>query len=66
MQELYEGKDFSVAYCLEAPETSRADNQRKLTLKTERAVATGLYDFLPRPPFVFSRPVANHVRRYTS
>ena len=59
VRELYEIKEFSVAFCLVANEASRAENQRILALETERAVAAGLYDFLPRPPLVFSRMAAN-------
>ena len=54
----------SVVFCLEALEISRAESQRKLAMETRGAVAAGLYDFLPRPPFVFSRRAANYVRHY--
>ena len=61
VHELYEIKEFNVAFCLEALETSvRMENQRKLTLETNEAVAAGVYDFLPYPPSVFSRPVSNY------
>lgn len=61
VHELYKIKEFNVAFCLEALETSvRMENQRKLTLETNEAMAAGLYDFLPCPPSVFSRPVLNY------
>ena len=67
VRELYVIKEFSVAFCMETLlETSRAENQRKLTLETERAVAAGLYGFLPRPPLVFFRRLVSDVVRYTS
>ena len=48
-------KEFRVAFCLETSEKSRAESLRKLTLETERAVAVGVYHFLPRPPLAPSR-----------
>ena len=52
-----------MAFCLEAHETLRVESQRKLTLETEKAVAAGAYDFLPRPPLVFSRTFRDYARR---
>ena len=64
IRELYGIREFSVAFCLEVLGTSPgAEGQRKLALNTNEAVAAGLYDFLPRPPLVFSRMAPNHVRR---
>ena len=63
LRELYGIREFTVAFCLEAYETFRVESQRKLTLETERAVAAGAYDFLPRPPLVFSRTFRGYVRR---
>ena len=63
LRELYRIREFTVAFCLEAYETLRVESQRKLTLETERAVAAGAYDFLPRPPLVFSRTFRDYTRR---
>ncbi|KAF9783228.1 hypothetical protein BJ322DRAFT_142498 [Thelephora terrestris] len=64
IRELYGIREFSVAFCLEVLGTSPgAEGQHKLALNTNEAVAAGLYDFLPRPPLVFSRMAPNHVRR---
>lgn len=52
LRELYEIRESSVAFCL--------------AIEGRRAMATGLYDFLPRPLFVFSRWVRSYVRRYTN
>ncbi|KAF9783267.1 hypothetical protein BJ322DRAFT_1110147 [Thelephora terrestris] len=65
MHSLYEIRGFSVVFCLEGSETSRAEGQRELTVETEKAVAAGLYDFLPHPPLVFFRAIANRIRQYS-
>ncbi|KAF9783246.1 hypothetical protein BJ322DRAFT_1069790 [Thelephora terrestris] len=66
LRELYEVREFSVAFCLEALQMSRAEDLRKVKLEAEVAVEAGLYDFLPRPPLVFFQKVANYVPHYTS
>ena len=65
---LHKIREFGVVFCLEAFETStsKAQSQRKLTLETKGAVAAGLYDFLPRPPCVFSRWVRNDGLHYAN
>ena len=60
---LYGIKEFSLAFCLEAPETLRVEKQRTLKASTDRAVAAGLYDFLPCPPLVFSSTITYFRRR---
>lgn len=54
VRELHDIKEFKATFCLETIE----EKLHVLTLNTEKAVAAGLYDFLPRPPLVFSRTVA--------
>jgi hypothetical protein len=66
LRDLYEVREFSVAFCLEASQMSRAEDLRKVKLEAEVAVEAGLYDFLPRPPLVFFQKVANYVPHYTS
>ena len=61
----YELKEFKVAFCLEASERSRVEELHALKVDTEKAVAAGLYDFLPCPSLVFSRAAASYVRKYT-
>jgi len=53
-------KEFKVAFCLETLGDSGAENLRRLTLETGRAAEIGLYDFLPRPPLVFSCPITKY------
>lgn len=55
VRELYEIKECQVVFCLDALDESREALLHLLALKTERAVAAGLYDFLPCSPLVFSR-----------
>ena len=64
MREFLVTKHWKMAFCLEMSERSRAENLRRFTLGTERAVAAGVYDFLPSPPLVFSRTAVKH-GRYT-
>ena len=66
LRDLYRIRKFSVVFCLEAVETSRAEGHRDLALVTKEAVTAGLYDFLPSPPLVFSRTIRNYSRRYTN
>lgn len=60
LRELYGVKEFRVAFCLEIVEELRVKDQRTLTLEMRNAVRTGLYDFLPSPPLVFSRHIAEY------
>jgi hypothetical protein len=55
VRELYGIKECQVVFCLDALDESREALLHLLALKTERAVAAGLYDFLSCPPLVFSR-----------
>ena len=65
LRELYRTKEFRVAFCLETLEELRAESLRKLTLDTGAAVRAGLYDFLPCPPLVFSRTMADNDDHWT-
>jgi len=58
LREVHKIKEFRLAFCLETTERLRAANLRYLTLATQAEVAKGSYDFLPRPPLVFSRYLA--------
>ena len=60
MREFRVTKHWRIVFCLEMSERFRADKLRRLALGTERAVAVGVYDFLPSPPLVFSRTVVNY------
>jgi hypothetical protein len=53
LRDMYELKDFRVAFCLET--TSGEPNLHELTFEMERMIARGSYHFLPCPPLVFSR-----------
>lgn len=58
-------KEFCLAFCLEALELSRVSSLRALTMATQREVAEGSFDFLPRHPSVFSRTVTEYDRLST-
>lgn len=62
LHEMYKTKKFLVEFCVETLEELRVPNLRKLTLDTRKAVARGAYDFLPSPPFVFSRTITRYGR----
>ena len=55
MRELYNIKEYRAVFCLEAREALGEEKLHILGLNTEKAVAAGLYDFLPCPPLVISR-----------
>ena len=60
LREMYEIKEFKVAFCLEAPEELRTSKSHCLALEIRDAVVAGAYDFLPCPPVVFSRTVTRY------
>jgi len=62
LHEMYEIREFRVAFCLEAEEI-RASNLRTLKSATQADVANGSYDFLPGPPVIFSRNLAKYAPR---
>jgi len=62
LREMYKVKKFRVSFCVETLEELRVWNLRRLTLDTRKAVARGAYDFLPSPPFVYSRTVTRYGR----
>ena len=62
LREMYEIKEFRVAFCLETLEELRVLNLHQLTWETKAAVARGVYDFLLPPPLVFSRTVTRYGR----
>ena len=62
LREMHKVKKFRAEFCLETFEELRVPNLRKLTLDTRTAVARGAYDFLPSPPFVFSRTMTRYGR----
>jgi hypothetical protein len=53
LREMYEIKEFEVAFCLETLEDLMVPNLHYL----RTAAAWGTLGFLPRPPLVFSRTV---------
>ena len=65
-REMYEIKEFRLAFCLEAPEESRVQDVRQLASRTRVEVAKGTFDFLPSPPSVFSRTVTGYDRSISS
>lgn len=62
LREMYKVKKFRVSFCVETLEELRVWNLRRLTSDTRKAVARGAYDFLPSPPFVYSRTVTRYGR----
>jgi hypothetical protein len=64
--EMYEIKEFKVAFCLETLEELRVQNLHHLTLEVKAAVAGGTFDFLPCSPLVFSRTVTCYDRFMSS
>jgi hypothetical protein len=63
IQEFCTIKESRAVFCLEALDESRAiGHLHTLMLKTEEAAVTGVYDFLARPPLVFSRRATKYDR----
>ena len=62
LREMYEVKEFRVAFRLETLEVLRVPNSCRLTSETRKAVTAGTYDFLPCPPLIFSRTVTKYDR----
>lgn len=60
LREISEVGRSRLAFCLETEEEIRAEKLRALTLATQEDVVNGFYDFLPCPPVVFSRTLAQH------
>ena len=56
---MYRIKEVRVVFCVETTESSRLPTVRRLALHTRKAVAEGIYSFLPRPPLVCSRPLTS-------
>lgn len=57
--DMYKIKQFRVKFCLEASEESMAQSLERLAADTWKATAQGIYDFLPFPPVVCSRPLSS-------
>ena len=55
LREIYEIREFRLAFCLETMEQTRVVDLRALRLVTQSKVEKGFYDFLTQPPVIFSR-----------
>ena len=66
LRQLYEIKEFRVAFCLETLDGLRAQGLRQLQRNTNGVVKGGIFDFLPCPPLVFSRTVTGYDRSVSS
>ena len=62
LREMYDVREFKLAFCLEGLEGWRVLYTDRLASNTRAAVAAGTYDFLPCPPSVFSRTVMRYDR----
>ena len=62
LREMHEIKEFRVLFCLETLEELRVSSLHRLTLQARAATVAGAYNFLPRPPLVFSRTVTKYDR----
>ena len=65
LRELYRTKEFKVAFCLEVSNRTGLEDKDRLILGMEKIVGTGLYDFLPCPPLIFSRSVVSYHCHWT-
>ena len=64
LRELYRTKEFTVTFCLEISNWTGLEEDR-LILGMKKTFGTGLYDFLPCPPLVFSRAVVSYHLHWT-
>lgn len=64
LRELYRIREFGVVLCAKAPEAKRELCQ--VILEQDKTAEEGTFDFLPRPPLVFSRTETLYDRSMSS